>query len=104
MLIDRILGFHLIEDLVHESNVIDALEIGLSHLVFASVVPIPVESLWEDGNKMIRFGDAIKVSQIDDRLGTVSRRLGAMENEHDRNRFLQMRRYEYSKGSVLASR
>src|SRR5260221_7887684 len=102
MQIDRVLRLYLFENLIHEGDIIDVLPIGLSHLVFAAIVPIPSKRLGKDGNEMIGLGDSVKVGQINNGRGAMASLLGAAENEDNRNRFLQESRYEHSKGTILS--
>ena len=84
----------------HEGDIVDVLPIGLSHLVFAAIVPIPSKRLGKDGNEMVGLGDSVKVGQINNGRGAMAGFLGTVENEDDRNRFLQESRYKHSKGAI----
>ena len=102
MQIDRVFRLYLFDNLIHEGDIIDVLPIGLSHLVFAAIVPIPSKRLGKDGNEMVGLGDSVKVSQINNGRGAVAGFLGTVENEDDWNRFLQASRHKHSKGAILS--
>jgi hypothetical protein len=51
---------------------------------------------------MVGLGDSVKVGQINNGRGAMAGLLGAVENEDDRNSFLQESRYKHSKGAILS--
>ena len=81
--VDPVGQFYVFENLIHESDIIDPLEVGLGLLVLAAIIPISIEGLGKKGDKMAGFGDSVKVGEINNRCSAPTWLLGAVENEDE---------------------